>query len=242
MDIPLSRVFWSLLLERPVLFKEMEIIDKNLYKAVNDFRNLIKIKKDLIKSNPKITDEEIENKVLYNNKKLSELDLYFTFPGNNDIELKKGGNDILLTMKNIEEYVNLIYDFIFYRGIDRAVTAFRDGFCLIYNIYNLKCFTSLELEEFICGSLEIKWDKDNLYENIKPERGYTKNSRIFNDLIKFMCKLDKIGQKQFLMFATGTSRLPIGPGAGRMFSIRRHRSSRNNNRTGSPGRYRFRYK
>jgi len=210
MDIPLSRVFWSLLLERPVLFKEMEIIDKNLYKAVNDFRNLIKVKKDLIKSNPKITDEEIENKVLYNNQKLSELDLYFTFPGNNDIELKKGGNDILLTMKNIEEYVNLIYDFIFYRGIDRAVTAFRDGFCLIYNIYNLKCFTSLELEEFVCGSLEIKWDKDNLYENIKPERGYTKNSRIFNDLIKFMCKLDKVGQKQFLMFATGTSRLPIG--------------------------------
>jgi hypothetical protein len=210
MDIPISRVFWSLLLERPVLLKDLEIIDKDLYKALNDFRNLIYKKKELIKNNPKITDEEIENQVLYNNKKLSELDLYFTFPGNNEIELKKGGSDILLTMKNVDEYVNLVYDFIFYRGIDRAVTAFRDGFCLIYNIYNLKCFTSLELEELICGSLEIKWDKDNLYDNIKPDRGYTKNSRIFNDLIKFMSKLDKKGQKQFLMFATGTSRLPIG--------------------------------
>ena len=113
-------------------------------------------------------------------------------------------------MKNVEEYVNLVYDLILYRGIDRAVSAFRDGFCLIYSIYNLKCFTSFELEELICGSLEIKWDKDNLYENIKPERGYNKSSRIFNDLIKFMCKLDKKGQKEFLMFATGTPRLPIG--------------------------------
>ena len=210
MDIPLSSVLWNLLLERPVLFKEMEDIDKNLYKAVNDFRNLIKIKKELIKNNPNVKDEEIENKVLYNNQKLSELDLYFTFPGYNEIELKKGGSDILLTMKNVEEYVNLIYDYIFYRGIDRVVNAFREGFCLIYNIFNLKCFTSKELGELICGSLEVKWDEDTLYDNLKPDHGYTKKSRIFNDLIKFMCKLDKNGQRQFLIFTTGTSRLPIG--------------------------------
>ena len=210
MDIPLSRVLWSLLLERPVLIKEMEIIDKNLYKVINDFQNLIKTKKDLKKNNPNITDEEIENKVLYNNKKLNELDLYFTFPGYNEIELKEGGSDILLTMKNIEEYVNLIYDYFFYKGIDRVVTAFKDGFCLIYNIFNLKCFSSLELEEYICGSYEIKWEEDVLYENLKPDRGYTKNSRIFNDVIKFMGKLDKNGQREFLLFATGTSRLPIG--------------------------------
>ena len=74
----------------------------------------------------------------------------------------------------------------------------------------MKCFTSLELEEYICGSLEVKWDENTLYENIKPEHGYTKNSRIFNDLIKFMCSLDKFGQRQFLIFTTGTSRLPIG--------------------------------
>ena len=210
MDIPLSRVFWSLLLERPVLLKDMEIIDKNLYKAVSDFTGLIKAKKDLIKNNPKITDEEIENKVLYNNQKVKDLDLYFTFPGYENIELKKGGSEILLTMKNVDEYVNLIYDFIFYKGIDRAVNAFKEGFNLIQNLFNLKCFTSLELEEYICGSLEIKWDEDTLYENLKPEHGYTKKSRIFNDIIKFLCKLDKNGQRQFLIFTTGTSRLPMG--------------------------------
>ena len=208
-DIPLSRVFWNLILERPVLFEDIEIIDKNLFKALNDFKSLLKQKNDLLKSEPNLTGEEIENKILYNNNKLSSLDIYFTFPGT-DLELKEGGANILLSMQNIEEYINLIYDFIFYKGISRICSAFRDGFCLITGVYNLKCFTSLELEEFICSSREVKWDENILYENLKPEHGYTKNSRIYDDLIKFMCKLDKLGQRQFLIFTTGTSRLPIG--------------------------------
>ena len=208
-DIPLSRVFWNLILERPVLFEDIEIIDKNLFKALNDFKSLLKQKNDLLKSEPNLTGEEIENRILYNNNKLSSLDIYFTFPGT-DLELKEGGANISLSMQNIEEYINLIYDFIFYKGISRVCSAFRDGFCLITGVYNLKCFTSLELEEFICSSREVKWDENILYENLKPEHGYTKNSRIFDDLIKFMCKLDKLGQRQFLIFTTGTSRLPIG--------------------------------
>ena len=208
-DIPLSRVFWNLILERPVLFEDIEIIDKNLFKALNDFKSLLKQKNDLLKSEPNLTGEDIENRILYNNNKLSSLDIYFTFPGS-DLELKEGGANILLSMQNIEEYINLIYDFIFYKGISRVCSAFRDGFCLITGVYNLKCFTSLELEEFICSSREVKWDENILYENLKPEHGYTKNSRIFDDLIKFMCKLDKLGQRQFLIFTTGTSRLPIG--------------------------------
>ena len=208
-DIPLSRVFWNIILERPVLFEDIEIIDKNLFKALNDFKSLVKQKQDLLKSEPNLKGEEIENRILYNNNKLSSLDLYFTFPGT-DIELKENGSTILLSMKNIEEYTNLIYDFIFYKGISRVCTAFRDGFCLITSLYNLKCFTPMELEEFICGSREVKWDENILYENLKPEHGYTKDNRIFHDLIKFMCKLDKLGQRQFLIFTTGTSRLPIG--------------------------------
>ena len=208
-DIPLNKIFWNLILERPVLFEDINIIDKNLYKSLNDFRTLIKEKKSLLEKEPNLTGEEIENKILYNNTKVNTLDIYFTFPGT-DIELKKDGANILLNMENIEEYINLIYDFIFYKGISRTITAFRDGFCLITNLYNLKCFTSEEIEEYICGSLEIKWDENILYENLKPEHGYTKNSRIFDDLIKFMCKLDKYGQRQFLIFTTGTPRLPIG--------------------------------
>ena len=208
-DIPLSRIFWSLILERPVLFEDIEQIDQNLFKALKDFKSLINQKKLLLEKEPDFPKEKIEQKILYNNKELNSLDIYFTFPGS-DIELKPEGEKTLLTMQNIEEYVNLIYDFLLFKGVSRVITAFREGFCSICNVYNLKIFTSLEIEEYICGSLEIKWDENTLYENLKPEHGYSKNSRIFVDLIKFMCKLDKFGQRQFLIFTTGTPRLPIG--------------------------------
>ena len=53
-------------------------------------------------------------------------------------------------------------------------------------------------------------DRNILLENLKPEHGYTNQSKTFNDLITFMCSLDKKQRKQFLIFSTGSSRLPIG--------------------------------
>ena len=82
----------------------------------------------------------------------------------------------------MEEYVNLIYDFIFYKGINKVTEAFREGFNIVFNINELKCFTSEELEEVIFGSDKQKWENDILYENLKPEHGYTKNSKIIKNL------------------------------------------------------------
>ena len=147
--------------------------------------------------------------ILYNKCQLSELDIYFTFPGY-DINLKPDGENILLTMNNIEEYINLIYDFIFFKGINALINSFKEGFNMNFDINKMQCFTSQEIEENICGSKEIKWEINNLYENLNPEHGYTKQSKIFNDLIKFMCNLNGAQKKKFLIFSTGCSRLPIG--------------------------------
>ena len=212
LDIPLSKVFWNLALDKPILFKNIKIIDSNLYKTLNDFINLINEKKAYIKKNniEQIDKINFDDIILYNNCKLSELDIYFIFPGYNNIELKENGNDILLTMNNIEEYVNLIYDYLFFKGIDKIIKSFREGFNINFNIEKLKCFSSSEIEEYICGSVDTKWDKNILFDNLKPEHGYTNQSKTFNDLIKFMSSLDKNQRKKFLTFSTGCSRLPIG--------------------------------
>ena len=212
LDIPLSKVFWNLVLDKPLLFKNIRIIDSNLYRTLLDFVILINNKKEYIKNNNIENCENInfDDIILYNNCKLSELDIYFIFPGYSNIELKPNGNDILLTMNNIEEYVNLIYDYLFFKGIDKIIKSFKEGFNMNFNIEKLKCFTSSEIEEFICGSIDAKWDKNVLFENLKPEHGYSHQSKTFNDLIKFMCSLDKNQRKKFLIFSTGSSRLPIG--------------------------------
>ena len=53
-------------------------------------------------------------------------------------------------------------------------------------------------------------EKEILNENLKPEHGYNKNSKIFKYLIQYMTGLDKNEQKKFLIFTTGASRLPLG--------------------------------
>ena len=209
LDFPLSKVFWNLLLNKGVKFSDIKFIDKDLYKFLEDILNLIKQKKEIIEKDKDISDEELEKKVLYNGQQLSSADIYFTFPGY-DIDLKPNGKNILLCIKNMEEYVNLIYDFIFYKGINKVTEAFREGFNIVFNINELKCFTSEELEEVIFGSDKQKWENDILYENLKPEHGYNKNSKIFKYLIQYMTGLDKNEQKKFLIFTTGASRLPLG--------------------------------
>ena len=209
LDFPISKIYWNLLLNKGVKLGDIKLIDKDLYKFLEDLHNLIKKKKKLIETNKNITEEELEEKVLYNGNKLNSVDIYFTFPGY-EIDLKPNGKNILLSVKNMEEYINLIYDFIFYKGINKVTEAFKEGFNNIFNINELKCFTSEELENIIFGNNEQKWIYETLFENLKPEHGYNKKSKIFNDLIKYMTSLNKDEQKQFLIFTTGASKLHLG--------------------------------
>ena len=211
LDIPLSKVFWDRVLDRGLTFESLKYIDENLYKTIQDFINLINQKNEYIKINniKNIKEINFDDIIFYNNCKLSELDIYFTFPGY-DINLKQNGDNILLTLNNLEEYVNLIYDYIFFKGINPLINSFKEGFNMNFDINKMQCFTSQEIEENICGSKEIKWEINNLYENLNPEHGYTKQSKTFNDLIKFMCSLTDAQKKKFLIFSTGCSRLPIG--------------------------------
>ena len=213
LDIPLNKVFWDRLLNRGLTYESIKNIDINLYNTLQDFIGLINQKNEYIKKNNininEINRINFDEIILYNKCQLSELDIYFTFPGY-DINLKPDGENILLTMNNIEEYINLIYDFIFFKGINALINSFKEGFNMNFDINKMQCFTSQEIEENICGSKEIKWEINNLYENLNPEHGYTKQSKIFNDLIKFMCNLNDAQKKKFLIFSTGCSRLPIG--------------------------------
>ena len=211
LDFPISRVFWNILLDKGIKFSDIKIIDKELYNVLNDLEQLYNQKKEYLEKNKgkNISDEELEEKILYNGKKLSSLDIYFTFPGY-EIELKQNGKNILLCIKNVEEYINLVFDYLFYKGINNVIEAFKEGFNIVFDINELKCFTSEELEELIFGNDEQKWEEEILYENINPVHGFNKNSKIFNDLIKLMVRLDKDEKKKFLIFSTGASRLPIG--------------------------------
>ena len=201
LDFPLSRIFWNILLDRSVKFSDIKIIDKDLYNVINDLMGLISKKNEYINKNKdkQISEEELEEKILYNGSKLSSVEIYFTFPGY-EIELKPNGRNILLKMSNIEEYVNLVYDYLFYKGITNVVEAFKEGFNVVFDIKDIKCFNAEELEEIIFGSEEQNWEEEILLENLKPDHGYNKNSSVFKYLVKYMLSLNNKEQKKIFNF------------------------------------------
>jgi E3 ubiquitin-protein ligase TRIP12 len=90
------------------------------------------------------------------------------------------------------------------------IKAFKEGFNKVFDIDNLKCFSSIELEEIICGCSSEPWDIDTLNENIIPNHGYDKKSQIYLGLLNMMKNFDNMDRKKFLLFVTGSPRLPLG--------------------------------
>ena len=147
--------------------------------------------------------------VKYNNTKIEDIGLTFTLPGYNDYELKRGGADLILTIRNVEEYVCLIYDKLV-NGQKCLIDSFKTGFNKVFPVENLKCFTSTELEEVICGCSQESWDMEVLLENILPTHGLDKGSMIYRGLLDIIMGMSNLDKKKFLLFVTGSPRLPLG--------------------------------
>ena len=163
-------------------------------------------KEQLIKEK---ADVNLEESLLYNNKKISEVDLYFILPGTN-IELKSNGAEIQVNSENFEEYIKLMYEHICGSGVQDYINAFKIGFNSVFDINYLKCFKSNELEELLCGSINETWDLEVLTENIIPNHGYNKNSLQYKYLITLLMDMNAEDKKKFLFFVTGCPRLPLG--------------------------------
>lgn len=55
----------------------------------------------------------------------------FVLPGYEKIELKPNGKNILLTLDNIKEYLDLIALLLLYTTISPQILAFRSGFNIV---------------------------------------------------------------------------------------------------------------
>jgi E3 ubiquitin-protein ligase TRIP12 len=187
----------------------MNKIDKDLGKVLVHFCQLIEEKKKLL-NDPKTAEADVNDLVKYNSSKIHEMDLAFTLPGYNDLELKRGGSEIILSARNMEEYVYLVFNKLCISGPMPYIEAFRTGFNKVFSINTLKCFTSQELEEIICGCSQEQWDMNVLIENTVANHGFDKHSPVYKGLLKIMIEMNQVEKKQFLLFVTGSPRLPLG--------------------------------
>jgi E3 ubiquitin-protein ligase HERC4 len=123
------------------------------------------------------------------------------------VELKPNGSKIPVTQDNKQEYVNLYIDYIFNTSIKKKYTAFHEGFMRVCGGRVLQLFHSHELMAVVVGNENYDWTA--LEDSAEYKNGYSssdKTIRWFWQVIHEMSLQDK---KKFLLFLTGSDRIPI---------------------------------
>ncbi|KAL7990876.1 hypothetical protein Chor_014306, partial [Crotalus horridus] len=177
---------------------KFRFLGKLMAKAIMDFR---------------LTKESLQyalETLTMNGCSVEDLGLDFTLPGFPNIELKKGGKDIPVTIHNLEEYLRLVIFWALNEGVSRQFDSFRDGFESVFPLSHLQYFYPEELDQLLCGSKTDTWDAKTLMECCRPDHGYTHDSRAVKFLFEILSSFDSEQQRLFLQFVTGSPRLPVG--------------------------------
>ncbi|CAK6438671.1 unnamed protein product [Pipistrellus nathusii] len=185
-DTGFSLPFYKRMLSKKLTIKDLESIDPEFYNSLIWIR-----------------DNDIEE---------CGLEMYFSV----DMEilgkvtshdLKLGGASILVTEDNKDEYIGLMTEWRFSRGVQEQTQAFLDGFNEVVPLQWLQYFDEKELEVMLCGMQEVDlsdWQRNTVY------RHYTRNSKQIIWFWQFVKETDNEVRMRLLQFVTGTCRLPLG--------------------------------
>lgn len=160
-------------------------------------------------------DQEFHNSLMWiKENNIEECGLELFFCGDFEIlgkleqhELKPGGAELKVSEENKDEYISLMTNWRFTRGVEEQTKAFLDGFSEVVPLQWLQYFDERELELMLCGMQEIDvddWEKNTIY------RHYQRTSKQIAWFWKFVRDLDNEKRTRLLQFVTGTCRLPVG--------------------------------
>ncbi|CAK7267043.1 Ubiquitin fusion degradation protein 4 [Sporothrix epigloea] len=147
--------------------------------------------------------------ITINNSRIEDYSLDFTLPGYPDIELIPGGSQTSVTIDNVGTYVERVVSMTLEDGVRRQVEAFQRGFSQVFPYSALSAFTPDELVSLF-GCVEEDWSLEALIDSVKADHGYNMDSRSVRNLLQVMSEMSLLERRDFLMFTTGSPRLPIG--------------------------------
>ncbi|RXG69698.1 E3 ubiquitin-protein ligase TRIP12 [Armadillidium vulgare] len=218
LDVGLHECFykWLLLEERSLGLRDVISMDPSLGQTLSKLQNIVLQKKKLqedahkYETSTKELQGSLENLTI-DGCQIEDLSLNFTLPGYPNIELRKGGSDVEVTVNNIEQYMQLVVEWLVREGVWKQMEALREGFESVFPLAQLQIFYPEELEQLFCGSVDSSmWDMKQLAECCRPDHGYTHNSRAVKFLLQILSEYSPQSQRSFLQFVTGSPRLPVG--------------------------------
>ncbi|XP_072317895.1 E3 ubiquitin-protein ligase TRIP12 isoform X2 [Eucyclogobius newberryi] len=214
LDLPLGLPFykWMLRHELSISSHDLVNIDPAVAKSIQHLEDIIRQKRRLEqdRSQTRETLQQALESLNMNGCSVEDLGLDFTLPGFPNIELKKGGKDVAVTIYNLEEYLRLVVYWTLNEGVSRQFESFREGFESVFPLHHLQYFYPEELDQLLCGSKSETWDVKTLMECCRPDHGYTHDSRAVRSLFDVLSSFDAEQQRLFLQFVTGSPRLPVG--------------------------------
>lgn len=183
-----------------------------------DLATSLKILKKYASAKQRIEDDErlsemqkarkIEG-IRINDARIEDLSLDFTLPGHPNIELTPNGSSMSVTIDNVGQYIKKVIDFTLGTGVHRQVEAFRAGFSQVFPYPALRAFTPDELV-MLFGRVDEDWSLETLMDSIKADHGFNLDSKSVRNLLQVMSELSPQSKRDFLQFATGSPKLPIG--------------------------------
>ncbi|CAK1546181.1 unnamed protein product [Leptosia nina] len=121
--------------------------------------------------------------------------------------LKENGENIPVTHENKAEYVDLYVDFLLNKSVENQFKAFNQGFQKVCGGRIIKLFRSHELMSVVIGNEEYDWD---LFEsNCEYKNGYSVTDHQIRWFWEVFHELSLEDKKKFLLFLTGSDRVPI---------------------------------
>ncbi|RZF46921.1 hypothetical protein LSTR_LSTR013233 [Laodelphax striatellus] len=218
LDLPLSVTFYRWLLgeEQQLGVADLRHVAPDVYKTLVRFQALVR-QRDAIAADATLSQDARRTQMdalTLDGCPIEELGLDLTLPGYPQIELRKGGKDIAVTIHNLDEYCKLVTHWYLIEGVSRQMESFREGFEVVFPQQQLSMFYPEEMEAVFCGgggsSNGGGWDVRTLSECCRPDHGYTAESRAIRFLFEVLASYSTQEQRDFVQFLTGSPRLPVG--------------------------------
>lgn len=121
--------------------------------------------------------------------------------------LKENGENISVTHENKAEYVEMYVDFLLNKSVENQFKAFNQGFQKVCGGRIIKLFRSHELMSVVIGNEEYDWDQ--FEANCEYKNGYTHTDQQARWFWEVFHELSLEDKKKFLLFLTGSDRVPI---------------------------------
>lgn len=124
-----------------------------------------------------------------------------------EVPLKSGGEDITVTSDNKNEYVKLYVEYVLFKSCETQFDAFKKGFLKVVSARVLQLFHPQELMALVVGNENYDWNM--LEELCQYKEGYSKDDEVIKNFWEVFRELSDENKKKFLLFLTGSDRIPI---------------------------------